>query len=78
MQSPSQILNLRPLSERFPEELGDFQRFFEIFEAKFSDATPQKGCDPLIRGRNSLNYQGGRIADPFHKWVVVGRSVVRK
>jgi len=48
MESTTQDPLQRPLRENYPEELGDFQRLFEIFEVKFSVVTPLKGCDPLI------------------------------
>ena len=51
MRSATQIYNQRPLGEKVPEGLGDFQRFSEISEVFF-------GCDPL-----ATPLQG--VATPF-------------
>ena len=62
MRSATQIHDPRPLREKLPKGLDDFQRVLEISEVNFSVATPSKVATPLPGGHNPLTWQGGRIA----------------
>ena len=62
IRSPTQIHNRRPLGEKFPEGLGDFQRLFEICQVIVLVATPLQGVAPPLSS-DLLNQ--GRMRNPF-------------
>jgi len=61
MRSSTQIHDPRPVREIFPEGLGDFQRFFEIFRSFFGLRPPYKGSQPPYEATPLTR---GRISDP--------------